>query len=311
MTDPNKPGLIAKLLAAVAEALGADIPAAPPPAAAPTASVPVGEFQKFEDQPTLRLRDDGAAHTPFPYDVNALGSLRPDQVPRFFAALTDYDSLDDGEVPLDSLVAMQDRVDPAKVESMRAAKSSATPPKRPVVVQMNGRNYIADGHHRATAAFLDGERTLPVKIKNIEPVSSALKMEGKILKVDDEQRMVYGWATVITEKGQPVVDSQGDVIEPAELVKATTEFMKSARVILAMHERDADGEIQESMHKGVMVHSFPLTYEIAKSMGIETDREGWMVGCFIKDDEAWAAVKSGELPAFSIGGAGVRQPIEV
>ena len=42
-------------------------------------------------------------------------------------------------------------------------------------------------------------------------------VEGAILKTDDEQRMVYGWASVVTEKGEPVVDRQGDVIEPDTL----------------------------------------------------------------------------------------------
>jgi hypothetical protein len=36
-------------------------------------------------------------------------------------------------------------------------------------------------------------------------------IEGKILKVDDEQRMVFGWASVVTEDGEPVIDRQGDM----------------------------------------------------------------------------------------------------
>jgi hypothetical protein len=62
--------------------------------------------------------DSTTAKSPFLYDPNALGSLRPDQVPRFFGALTDSDRLPTKEVKLDELHAMQDRVDPVKVEAI-------------------------------------------------------------------------------------------------------------------------------------------------------------------------------------------------
>ena len=48
--------------------------------------------------------------------------------------------------------------------------------------------------------------------------------------------MVYGWASVVTEKGEPVVDRQGDVIEADTLVKAVNEFMEHVRVGKAMHK---------------------------------------------------------------------------
>lgn len=120
----------------------------------------------------------------------------------------------------------------------------------------------------------------------------------RIVKVDEEQRMVYGWASVISERGIAVIDSQGDIIEADELLKATTEFMKDARIAKVMHTGSQMGEV---------VHSFPLVFEIAKGLGIKCDKEGWIVGVYVKDDEAWQAVKSGELPAFSIGGEAVSE----
>ena len=122
-----------------------------------------------------------------------------------------------------------------------------------------------------------------------------------ILKTDDDQRMVYGWASVVSETGTPVIDTQGDVIEPDELVKATTEFMADARLAKAMHQGDGIGEV---------LHSFPLTAELAKSLGLETAREGWIVGVKVRDDAVWAKVKDGTLKAFSIGGVGQREPLE-
>lgn len=126
-------------------------------------------------------------------------------------------------------------------------------------------------------------------------------IEGKILKADDEQRMVYGWASVVTEKGEPVIDRQGDVIEPDTLVKAVNDFMEHVRVGKAMHT----GE-----QVGVVVHSLPITKEIGEALGIHSDREGWVVAYKVYDDAVWQMVKSGELAAFSIGGRAMKQEIE-
>lgn len=129
-------------------------------------------------------------------------------------------------------------------------------------------------------------------------------MEAQFFKADtadEEQRVVYGWATIVTKASVPVEDLQGDVISADELVLATTDFMKSARVAKMMHQGDQIGEV---------IHSFPLTYDIAKSLGIQTNDEGWLVGIYVKDDKVWKAVKDGSLAAFSIGGSGTREKID-
>ena len=123
-------------------------------------------------------------------------------------------------------------------------------------------------------------------------------IEGQILKADDEQRLVYGWASVVTEKGEPVVDRQGDVIEPETLVKAVNSFMENIRVGKEMHKGDQIGAV---------IHSMPITKEIGESLGIQSDREGWIVAFKVYNDDVWARVKSGELAAFSIGGRATKE----
>ena len=121
-----------------------------------------------------------------------------------------------------------------------------------------------------------------------------------ILKADEEQRIVWGWASVATEKGELVVDQQGDTITPDEMVKMANGFMKSVRTAKAMHEGESIGEV---------IHSFPLTKELAKAFGLETDREGWLIGMHIKDDEIWKAVRANLFGGFSIGGRGQRKEL--
>jgi len=125
-------------------------------------------------------------------------------------------------------------------------------------------------------------------------------LTAEIVKRDDDLRLVYGFASVIEEGGRMVVDSQGDVIEPATLEKAAMDFMASARTAKAMHEGGGVGEVLFAM---------PLTRDVQKALGITMDRAGFAIGMKIRDDRVWDRVKSGELRAFSIGGTGRRVPL--
>lgn len=130
-------------------------------------------------------------------------------------------------------------------------------------------------------------------------VSEMTKFEtsGKITKVDDEQRIIYGYASVVTKGGKPVVDRQGDIISPATMEKAATEFMLGARNGLTMHKGEPTTTI---------VHSMPFTKEIQEAFGIESDLEGWLIAVKVHDDETWERQKAGEFTGFSIGGSATK-----
>jgi len=154
-------------------------------------------------------------------------------------------------------------------------------------------------HSCDTATDKTSARYWSCRMWSSSTVGSMTKnIEGQILKADDEQRMVYGWASVVTEKGEPVVDRQGDVIEADTLVRAVNKFMEHVRVGKEMHKGDQIGAV---------IHSMPVTKEIGESLGIQSDREGWIVAFKVYDDDVWAKVKSGELAAFSIGGRAIKE----
>tara|TARA_R110002110_G_scaffold282284_1_gene496679 strand:- start:1347 stop:2195 length:849 start_codon:yes stop_codon:yes gene_type:complete len=172
----------------------------------------------------------------------------------------------------------------------------------------------AESHEAYLAFYEQGEATEETEAPSVDRIEALraivaevigkkminTNIEGKILKTDDEQRMVYGWASVVTEDGEAVVDRQGDVIEAATLVKAVNEFMEHVRVGKAMHT----GE-----QVGTVVHSLPITKEIGDALGIQSNREGWVVAYKVFDDTVWDMVKSGELAAFSIGGRAMKEEI--
>lgn len=122
----------------------------------------------------------------------------------------------------------------------------------------------------------------------------------EILRADDDKRVVWGWVSVATEKGEKVFDSHGDHIPMSELENASIEFMLKHRVGKAMHE---GGKVSD------VIGCVPLSKELSSALGIECDREGLIMGFRVNDDEVWESVKKGDFPAFSIGGRGVRVPL--
>lgn len=147
----------------------------------------------------------------------------------------------------------------------------------------------------------EGESLLERVIGSMVSAAMAYEMDkaADILKLDNERRIAWGWASVSTLKGELVTDLQGDTITPSEMEKMADRFMASARTAKAMHEGDSIGEV---------LHSLPLTADLAKALGIETDREGWIIGMRIHDDATWAAMKAGQFAGFSIGGKAKRSP---
>lgn len=137
-----------------------------------------------------------------------------------------------------------------------------------------------------------------------KPVSELTKTtfesRGKVTKMDDEKRIVYGYASVISKNGEPIIDRQGDIISAKELEEAASEFMLSRRVGKTMHFGEPTTTI---------IHSFPMTNEIKKAYQIESPYEAWLIAVKVHDDATWDMVKSGELKDFSIGGSATRRKI--
>ena len=100
-----------------------------------------------------------------------------------------------------------------------------------------------------------------------------MKIFVPIAKLDDEQRMVYGYAT--TE----ALDAQGEIIKREAIEAALPHYMRFAN-IREMHQLSAVGVAKEA----------------------EFDEKGLYLKAKVVDDEAWAKVKEGVYKGFSIGG---------
>lgn len=156
-----------------------------------------------------------------------------------------------------------------------------------------------DGSERE-GLLSEAVRAILNSVMEMSDMRKRVSMNAEILKSDTERRIVWGWASVSTDDGELVYDSQGDSITPDEMSKMADEFMASVRTAKVMHSGKRTGEI---------LHSFPVTKELADAFGLEMKREGWIIGMKVHDDDTWAAVKSGDFPAFSIGGWGERRAL--
>jgi hypothetical protein len=116
--------------------------------------------------------------------------------------------------------------------------------------------------------------------------------KATVAKVDDGLGLVFGWGIVCTEKGVDHYDLQGDHIPQRVMLEGVTDFMANARVAKDMHTGEQIGSI---------VHSFPLTDEIAKAFGIQCDRTGWLVA-MRPEAGVLKSFRDGERTGFSIGG---------
>lgn len=128
----------------------------------------------------------------------------------------------------------------------------------------------------------------------IPAVAERFEIDSKVLKVDEQLGLVFGWGMICSESGTPYYDSDAERVPAADMLKAVTEFAEAS-------VRPTDTE-HDKVPSGSVVHSFPLTDEIAKVFGIECDREGWMVAVR-PEPEVLAKFASGEYVGFSVGGS--------
>lgn len=116
----------------------------------------------------------------------------------------------------------------------------------------------------------------------------------------DELGLVFGWAFTMKANGVDYHDLQGDNITEEDLIKVCAEYLADGGKTDAMHDRNPDGEV---------VFAWPLTAEVAKSFGIETDTTGLMIAVR-PSPEVFAKFKSGELTGWSIDGIGEREAVK-
>jgi hypothetical protein len=127
-----------------------------------------------------------------------------------------------------------------------------------------------------------------------------------VVKVDADQRKVFGWASVAAVDGVPVVDKQEDIIPIHELEKAAHDFTLYSRTQGDMHTDIGVGRLIESVVIDADKRAAGLVAKDEQGRLVD----GWWVGFQVDDDGVWQAHKRGDRLEFSIGGRAQREPVE-
>lgn len=144
--------------------------------------------------------------------------------------------------------------------------------------------------------------------KKIAPPSIGKSASFDVGRIDEDKREVFGWASIVEENGEPVVDGQGDIISPDEMEKSAYQFVLESRKGGRQHRRTED---DEPLHVSDMIESMAFTPEKKEKLGLPDGfPTGWWVGFKVRDDDTWRDVKSGAITSFSIHGRGKRVPVE-
>lgn len=138
-------------------------------------------------------------------------------------------------------------------------------------------------------------------------------LSARIAKTDEDQHLVFGIFSIVEVDGKPIVDREGDVITPRDLEKAAYGHVLNARIAGEMHTRIGVGDLVESfVFTTEKQQAFVAALHERGVTGAVMDLRcvGWWGGYHITDEAVWAKIKAGEYVAWSIGGSGVRTPIE-
>jgi hypothetical protein len=137
------------------------------------------------------------------------------------------------------------------------------------------------------------------QFNGVDADANRIELQGRLLKADestDELRYVLG---IVLEPD--VVDSQSDTY--------TAETIRQAAWDYLVHFRNRGLQHKALVNQGVeLVESYIAPTNL--SIGGQTVKAGtWLIGWHVLDDQIWAAIKSGALTGFSIGGVAEKIPL--
>lgn len=115
----------------------------------------------------------------------------------------------------------------------------------------------------------------------------------KIQKLNKQLGLLFGYAIICKNGDEDYYDTQGDHIPEDSMLDAATDFfLNSERTSDEMHFGKSDGTV---------VFGFPMTQDIAASLGITIKKSGLLIG-MKPSKEVFEKAEEGDYFGFSIGG---------
>jgi hypothetical protein len=233
-----------------------------------------------------------------------VGKLKPtgDQIPKIPHAGEGQGALpgmNGSELPNTNTLA--NKVGAAAGSAKDSVKTAFSPGNRKNTAIGGATALTAAAGAKKAAGTISGGNNNYNTIKSADDVT----WQGTFSKFDSDKHLAFGWASVSKVNGLPVIDKQGDYIDPSDLEDAAYEYVLKSRVGGAMHKRDAD---DRPVKVADIVESMVFTDDKVAKMGLPEDfNRGWWIGMKIHDPEEWSLVRKGDRTGFSIHGKGIRK----
>lgn len=145
-------------------------------------------------------------------------------------------------------------------------------------------------------------RTLEKALVETLPAGAGEELEEglQLLKANDEQKI---WL-VVSEPGEE--DTQGDVINERDIARAAHDFLiryrKGETRLRLQHAADLTDD------QATLIEHFIAPTDF--TMGTQPVKKGsWVQAWWIPNAEIWKAAKSGSFTGASLGGTGIRRPV--
>jgi hypothetical protein len=168
-----------------------------------------------------------------------------------------------------------------------AIKGLAKAESAPKVIEIDGRKFV--------------ERELRMTVQPLaEDIRKQLPFEVDAFKMDEEERLAWGWASVSTVKGKYVTDFEGQEITTKAQRQWLHSLMKGQRAGKMDHEGADVGEVVE----GIV-----LDADVQKALGIDLGLEGVLCCTHYTCEKTWNMVKTGKW-MHSIAGRVLVETIE-
>jgi hypothetical protein len=148
----------------------------------------------------------------------------------------------------------------------------------------------------ASKEVLIGKRTkevdMTVTLRELPQEIAKSCAAADVYKTDDEERLVWGWASVSTVGGELLEDMDGHKITTG----AQRQFLHQIMCGQRAGKFDHEGEVCNEVVEGIV-----LDHDLQKALGIDLGMEGMLICTHVPDDKNWEDVKKGNW-MYSIAG---------
>lgn len=162
------------------------------------------------------------------------------------------------------------------------------------------KDITASSVHTPTALGNEDE-TESMSAETTTPMNPSFR----VAKIDKSLGLVFGWAVVCKVKGEDYYDLNVDTVgsHAGERVPEhiPEDVMTKAAFDMTKSGATPGNEMHDGPDRGHYPFLFPLTTDIAKAMGITTEKTGLMCA-FAPPPDVLAKFQSGEYTGFSIEG---------